>query len=31
MLAYFFALRYITKLYNAKKGNFALVVLRNVT
>ena len=30
MLAYFFALRYIIKLYNAKKGNFALVVLRNV-
>ena len=24
MLAYFFAFRYIIKLYNAKKGNFCL-------
>ena len=31
MLAYFFALRYITKLYKCQKGNFALVVLRNVS
>ena len=30
MLAYFFALRYIISYTNAKKGNFALVVLRNV-
>ena len=30
MLAYFFALRYITKAWHkCQKGNFALVVLRN--